>query len=58
MLQSMGSQTVRHDWAAEQQWLLYSVVLVSAEQQRESAMWIHIALLLEISFPCRPPQRI
>ena len=34
MLQSVGSQRVRHDWATEQQ-LIYIIVLVSGVQQRE-----------------------
>ena len=36
--------------------LLYSVVLVSAVQQSESAICIHISPLFYISFPFRSPQ--
>ena len=36
MLQSMGSQRVRHEWATEQQQLIYITVLVSGVQQSES----------------------
>ena len=36
MLQSVGSQRVRHDWATEQQQLIYIIVLVSGVQQSES----------------------
>ena len=49
MLQSMGSQTVRHDWAAEQQHILhpitYIVVVVSGEQQSDSAVCLHVSIL-------------
>ena len=37
-------------------WLLYNVVLVSAVQQSESAIRIHISPLFWISFPFRSPQ--
>ena len=43
MLQSMGLQRVRHSLLTEQQQLLYSVVLVSAVQQQESAISRHIS---------------
>ena len=36
MLQSVGSQRVRHEWATEQQQLIYIIVLVSGVQQSES----------------------
>ena len=47
-LQSMGSQGVRQDRATEHTHaqLLYNVVLVSAAQQSESAIHIHISPLL------------
>ena len=37
-------------------WLLYTAVSVSAEQQSESAICIHISPLFWISFPFRSPQ--
>ena len=37
--------------------LLYNVVLVSAVQQSESAISIHLSPLVWISFPFRSPQR-
>ena len=36
--------------------MLYNVVLVSALQQSESAIYTHISLLFWISFPFRSPQ--
>ena len=45
----MGSQTVRHDRETE----LYNVVLVSAVQQRESAICIHISPPRQVFLP--PP---
>ena len=41
VLQFMGSQRVGHNLATEQ--LLYNVVLVSAVQQRESAVGIYMS---------------
>ena len=38
--------------------MLYHVRFVSAVQQSESAICIHISLLFCISFPCRSPQSI
>ena len=41
----MGSERVRHNWATEHAWIVvYIVVLVSAVQWSESAIWIHISL--------------
>ena len=40
------------------EYMLYSVVSVSAVQQSESAIHIHISLLFGISFPFRSPQSI
>ena len=38
--------------------LLYNVVVFSAVQQSESAVYIHIFLLFQISFPFKSPQRM
>ena len=37
--------------------MIYRVVLVSAVQQSESVIHLHISTLLYILFPCRPLQR-
>ena len=38
--------------------MLYNIVLVSAEQQGEPAIRIHVSTLFWISFPFKPPQAL
>ena len=39
MLQSMGSQTVRHDWSIELNWLIREVWIEQCEQNQNSRDW-------------------
>ena len=56
MLQSMGSQSVGHDRATEQQ-LIYNVGLVSGVQQSDSVRQAHVSIF-QILFSFRFLQNI
>ena len=55
VLQSRGSQRIRHHWATELTWLM---MFVSAEEWRDSATYIHTSILPQALLLSRPAHNI
>ena len=58
MLQSVGSQRVRHDCMTELKSQLTMLLIVPDGQQRDSAIPIHVSILPQIPLPSRLPHNI